>query len=120
MGIAVLTFIAVFVLIASAGVLLFYRAAMLKRLSTVVSGEANENVLARVAAAGTGASFGAIVEPFHKVLPRSTEEVSVVQKRLIRAGYRKDVHVNFFYAAKVLVPVIMSVLATATGLYEYG
>jgi tight adherence protein C len=53
-------------------------------------------------------------------LPRSTEEVSVVQKRLIRAGYRKDVHVNFFYAAKVLVPVIMSVLATATGLYEYG
>ena len=54
------------------------------------------------------------------MLPRSPEEVSVVQKRLIRAGYRKDSYVDIFYGAKVAVPVILTVLATITGAYELG
>ena len=37
MGLALFSFIAVFLLIGSAGLLLFYRAAMLERLSAVIS-----------------------------------------------------------------------------------
>src|SRR5205085_9826763 len=67
-----------------------------------------------------GASMATLVQPFQKVLPRSTAEVSVIQKRLIRAGYRQDSHVDFFYGAKVLVPVICGVLATFTGASGFG
>ena len=37
MGIAIVTFVALFLFIASAGALLFYREAMMKRLATVLS-----------------------------------------------------------------------------------
>ena len=66
------------------------------------------------------ASLARAVDPFQKLLPRSPEEVSVAQRRLILAGYRKDVHVDIFYGAKVLVPLSLVVLATVTGAYEYG
>jgi tight adherence protein C len=46
--------------------------------------------------------------------------VSVVQKRLIRAGYRRDADVNIFYAAKVLSPLGLTFLATVTGMYTLG
>jgi tight adherence protein C len=60
-----------------------------------------------------------IVRPFQNVLPRSAQEVSVIQKRLIRAGYRKDSHVNVFYGAKVLVPLTLVLLAGVTGTASY-
>src|SRR6476469_7023796 len=112
MGLVVITFIAVFCLIVSAGLLLFYRAAMMKRLGTVLAtrSEGTAEALSIRAFAPT-ARLEAIADPFQKVLPRSPEEVSVVQKRLIRAGYRKDSYVDIFYGAKVAVPVILTVLA---------
>jgi tight adherence protein C len=117
MGIAFLTFVALFMLIASAGALLFYRGAMMKRLAGVVAPDVEApNPLARVRAAG--ASIGAFVEPLERVLPRSAEETSVVRTRLTRAGYREDFHLRVFYAAKVLVPASLVVLVTLTGLYE--
>jgi tight adherence protein C len=120
MGIALVTFTALFILITSAGLLLFYRAAMLQRLAQVLPERQAESMLRRLAGAPAGASIQALVQPFERVLPKSPEEVSVVQKRLIRAGYRKDIHVNVFYGAKVLVPVALCVFATVTGVYEYG
>ena len=65
-------------------------------------------------------SLAKAVDPFQKVLPRSTAEISVTQRRLLLAGYRKDVHVDIFYGAKVLVPLALGVLVTVTGVYEYG
>src|SRR5262249_34616405 len=50
---------------------------------------------------------------------RNPKEVSVVQKRLIRAGYRQENAVNLFYAAKVLTPLVFVVLAIITGLVGY-
>ena len=61
-----------------------------------------------------------ITKPFQKVLPRSAQETSVVQKRLIRAGYRKDTHVNVFYGCKVLVPLALTVIVTITNIYTWG
>jgi tight adherence protein C len=122
MTLAIFTFVALFILVVSAGALMFYREEMMKRLSSVVSTRTEEekavSPLVRMRAAG--ASLGALVEPFEKVMPRTVEEVSVVQKRLIRAGYRKDAHLRVFYGAKVAVPVALCILATLTGVYEWG
>lgn len=118
MGLAVITFIAIFVLIGSAGLLMFYRDAMRKRLASTVSPTSEtDNPLNRLLQV-RAESIGALVEPFQRVLPRSAEETSVAQKRLTRAGYRKDSHLRIFYGAKVLVPLLLCVIATVTGLYQ--
>jgi tight adherence protein C len=57
-----------------------------------------------------------MVERLDRVLPRSQAEVSIVEKRLIRAGYRKESAVKIFYGAKVLVPVTLCLLALISGL----
>jgi tight adherence protein C len=54
------------------------------------------------------------------VLPRSAQETSVTQTRLIRAGYRKDSHVNVFYGAKVVIPIGLTLIATGTQAYTIG
>jgi tight adherence protein C len=122
MTLALFTFVALFFLIVSGGALLFYREEMMKRLGNVLSlttvEDKAESPFVRVRAAG--ASIGALVEPFEKVVPKTSEEVSVIQKRLIRAGYRKDAHLRVFYGAKVLVPIALCVIATVTGVYEWG
>ena len=50
----------------------------------------------------TGISIGDVVEHFEQVLPKSQAEVSIVQQRLIRAGYRKESAIKIFYGCKVL------------------
>src|SRR5712692_9577697 len=121
MTLVLVAFLAVFLLVTSFGLLLFYRDAMLQRLSAVLSPDtaSPKRKLIRFLEASSRTSKN-VLTPFQKMLPRSPEEVSVVQKRLIRAGYRKDAHVNLFYAAKVLVPVSLAIAVTATGAYEYG
>ncbi len=119
MGLALVTFLSVFFLVISAGALLFYREAMMKRLATVISPEAEKlDRLTRVRAAG--ASMGALIEPLERMLPRGAAETSVVQARLIRAGYRKDFHLKGFYASKLLVPLALAAFVTITGIYEWG
>jgi tight adherence protein C len=117
-----LTFIAVFLLIVSGGLFFSYREILLQRLATVVSPRTHQggNWVQRLTGMRSMASVAKAVDPFQKLLPRSPEEVSVAQRRLIWAGHRKDVHVDIFYGAKVLVPLSLAVLATVTGAYEYG
>ncbi len=107
------TFVAIFFLIASGGLLLFYREAMLRRISDVVSPRNRQGALLSTIQQ-TGSSFGEMVEHLERVLPRSQAESSVVQQRLIRAGYRKDSAVNLFYGAKVFVPLFLALLVFAT------
>jgi tight adherence protein C len=64
--------------------------------------------------------IGGVVEHFEKILPRSQAEISVVQQRLIRAGFREDDAVKLFYGAKVLTPILLVLLALATGLSHVG
>ena len=121
MELVLFSFLAVFILILSGGLLLFYREAMMKRLSAVTSPDRGREVVAdRLEKMRATASMEALVSPFEKVVPRSAEETSVAQKRLIRAGYRQDVHLKIFYGAKFLVPIGLCVLATVTGFYEEG
>jgi tight adherence protein C len=122
MATVLLTFLIVFALIASGGLLLACREALLQRLASVVStqAESSEGWLRSLLRMRSTASLAKAVDPFQKVLPRSTAEISVTQRRLLLAGYRKDVHVDIFYGAKVLVPLILLAAVTVTSAYEYG
>jgi tight adherence protein C len=115
MGFILLTFAAVFLLIASGGLLLFYREAMLQRISEVINPQPKKKTLMGTLQQ-TGVSISEVVVQFQNILPKSQAEVSVVQQRLIRAGYRKESAIKVFYGTKVLVPVSLCLLALVTGL----
>ena len=119
MGFAIFTFSCVFLLVASAGLLLFYRASMLERISAVVTQRKQERTLAATLQK-TGNSLGIVVEKFESVIPKTQAEVSVVQRRLIRAGFRKDSAVKFFYGTKVLVPLLLCTVGFTTGLASFS
>ena len=121
MTLALVTFLAIFLLITSIGLLIFYRETMLQRLASAISPDvgSSKNKLTQWLEVYSKKSQS-VIAPFQKVLPRSPEEVSVIQKRLIRAGYRKDSYLNLFYASKVLVPISLAFLVTVTGVYDYG
>ncbi len=119
MELAFFAFIAAFLLVSSLGVLIFYRQATLRRLSQVVSRSADASLLRSIAPT-SGSKLERFVKPFQKVVPRSPEDISTVQKRLARAGYRGKACVDIFYGAKVLVPGLLFLLVTVTGLYTYS
>jgi len=119
MQIFLFTFIAAFLLLSSLGVLIFYRQNTLRRLSRMVS-QAAEASLLRTIAPERGAMVKKLVKPFENVVPRTSQDVSTVQKRLIRAGYREPAYVNLFYSAKALTPCFLCLIATVTGIYAYG
>ncbi len=119
MGFAVLTFFAVFLLFVSGGLLLFYREGVLQRINAVVMPSERRKDLSTVLH-DSGAAMGDMFEKFERLLPRSQAEVSVAQQRLIRAGYRSDSALKNFYGAKVVVPLVMCLLVTVTGVAHYS
>jgi tight adherence protein C len=118
MGFAAFTFVAIFLLIASGGLLLFYRATMLQRISAVVTPRTAQGGLFR--RLQRRVSVGGVVQRFERVMPKSQAEVSVVQQRLIRAGIRSDSAVNVFYGAKVAVPLALCLLVMLSGVSRFG
>jgi tight adherence protein C len=119
MGVAAITFVVIFILVGSAGLLLFYREAMVQRLSGLVTPGKRASVLGTLHR--TGASLGNnMMGQLERLVPRSQSELSVVQRRLVRAGYRSDTAVKFFYGAKILVPISLLVIVATTGLSHFG
>src|SRR5579859_8066404 len=114
MTIALLAFICVFLLVASVGLLLFYRQTMVKRISTVVAQTQRGSFSQTLR--NTGSSLGSMVKQFERVVPKSQAESTVVQQRLIRAGYRKESAQSFFYGAKFLAPAALCVVVFFTGI----
>lgn len=119
MGIAVFSFIVIFLLIASGGLLLFYRQAMVERISTVVTARPEMSEVAN-ASQGKGVWFGGMVQQLERLVPKSQAEVSIVKQRLIRAGYRRESAIKIFYGAKALCPIVFCFLMFATGLGSYS
>jgi tight adherence protein C len=120
MGLALLAFAAIFLLVGSAGLLIFYRAPMMRRLSAAISGQLHEGSWwSQLKINRAADSLKAIVQPFDKVLPKSPKEVSVAQLRLIRAGYRQDSHIRILYGAKALFPLCLCVLVAISGFSSY-
>lgn len=118
MEFAVFSFIVIFLLLTSGGLLLFYRQAMLQRISAVVAPRPKRSDLFNTLQQ-TGSSLGGMVEHLDRVLPKSEAEVSIVEKRLIRAGFRKESSVKVFYGAKVLCPLLLCLITAIVGVTDY-
>jgi tight adherence protein C len=116
---AVSAFVVIFLVTLIAGLALFYRESMAQRVSEVITPNQKKESLWTQAQA-TGAKLTGVLGRVEKVMPRSEGESSVIQQRLIRAGFRKDKAVNYFYSAKVLVPLFLTFLALVTGLGSYS
>ena len=115
----IVCFTAVFGLIVSTGLLLFYRDVLMERLQALVEPRGgSDSPLSWLRQRPT--TIENVIKPFQNVLPRSPQELSVVQKRLVRAGFRQPAAINIFYASKVMVPLALTLLATVTGAYEFG
>ena len=119
MQLALIAFISGFILISSLGILVFYRQVALRRLSQMVS-QTDAASLLRILAPTRTSKIEKLTKPFQKVVPRTTQDVSTVQKRLVRGGYREASYVNIFYSAKLLVPALLCIIATVTQLYLFG
>ena len=113
--IAVIAFLSVFLLIASAGFLLFYREAMVQRISSVIGQREQKSTLSETLQQA-GTSLEGVVGKLERVVPKSQNEMSVVQQRLVRAGMRSEQAMKMFYGSKFLVPLILCVVVTVTGL----
>jgi len=118
MGIVAISFGAIFFLIASGGLLLFYREAMIQRISQVVTPRAKRPDILNSAQIST--SIGQFVGQLERVIPKSEAEVSVAEKRLARAGYRTSSARHILYGAKVLVPLVLCALAIVSGFASYS
>ena len=119
MGYAVFAFVVIFLLIVSGGLLLFYREPILQRIYEVINPQPEEKSLLTTIQK-TGISIGGVIEHFENVLPKSEAEVSIVLQRLQRAGFREESAVKIFYGSKVLVPILLCIVAWATGLDRLG
>jgi len=115
MGIAIVAFAVAFLLIASGGLLLFYREAMLQRISEVINPNSKKKSLI-TSFQESGFSIGEVVTHFDSVLPKSQAEVSVIKQRLIRAGFRKEPTIKIFYGCKVIIPALLCIIALVSGL----
>jgi tight adherence protein C len=115
MLLTIFVFCAVYLLIASGGLLLFYREDMFQRISEVISPTPKPKTLLSTIQQ-TGLSIGGVVEHFDRVIPKSQTEVSVTLQHLIRAGYRKESAAKIFNGSKVLIPLLLCALALVTGL----
>jgi len=117
LGLGVITACVTFLLLLSGGILLFHgeESSQAQQISAVFTAPGEKKTLAsRVQLASV--SLGAAVSQLQGVVPKSQAEVSVVQQRLIRAGYRRDSAVRIFYGAKVVAMALFIVLAMVTGL----
>lgn len=120
MGFAAITFLAIFLLMASGGLLLFYREAMMKRLSDVVAPRAKQQGRMKSVFQYTSSSLGDAMGQLQRILPRSQAEISVVQQRLVRAGFRSDSAPKFLYGAKVLTPLVLCLLFLVSGIGSFN
>jgi tight adherence protein C len=112
---AALTFLTAFLLISTAGFLVSYRQGARRRLSRAIAVAPEINVLRDAPSPSTRVTR--VVESFQSLMPRSEEEVSVIQTRLARAGYREKKTVNLFYGSKVLAPAMLCLGAALGGIY---
>ncbi len=119
MTFAILAFVAIFVLVGSIGVLMFYREAALERISQVINPRSKQKTLAETFQ-NTGSSIGNVVKKFENLMPKSEKEVSVIRLRLTRAGYRNENAMKIFYGSKVLTPLLLATIAAVTGLANLG
>jgi tight adherence protein C len=115
MIIIISTFVVVFGLIVSAGLLMFHREEMLQRISDVINPRPKQKSLLS-AIQQTGLSIGGVIEHFDNIVPKSQAEVSALKQRLQSAGYREGSAIKVFNGSRVLLPLLLMLIAAVSGL----
>lgn len=116
MLLAIGAFAAVFLLVLSGGFLMFYReGTMLKRISEAIAPKPKEKRLTS-AMEKAKSSLGGLMESVENLIPKSEKEVTVLQQRLVHAGFRNESAVKMFYGSKVIVIAILALAVIVTGL----
>jgi tight adherence protein C len=115
MGLTFIVFGLAFVLIAVVGFLVSNQQAVRDRLAAVISPQAKQTTLLG-SFQQSGISLKSIVGQFERILPKSEKEVSVIQLRLTRAGYRSPSAMKIVYGTKVLLPLGLCILVLVSGL----
>jgi len=119
MGYVIVAFLCVFVLACTALLWMFYREVLGRRLSSVLTPlpaeERPATVVGRLAQ-----PLGLLAASIQRIVPRGEREASALRHRLVRAGFRGDTSISVLYAAKAVVPVLLCVVATSTGLYHWN
>ena len=114
MGLVIISFIVVFLLIASGALLVFYRDALPQRIAQAINPRPQKRKVVD-AIKESGLSIGGVVGHFEHVLPKSQAEVSVVTQRLTTAGFRNESAIRIFYGYKVFVPLALCAIALVSG-----
>ncbi len=114
MGVAIAAFCAVFLLITSLGLLVFYRETITARITSAINPQVRRQKTLKTAVLDTREVLEGVVERFEKVMPRSEAETGIVQERLVRAGFRGDSAQKFFYGAKLMTPLALLVIVLLT------
>lgn len=121
MGVAVFAFIVIFLLIGSAGLILFYREAMLQRIASVTSGRGERKPKGIVSTIHqTGLSLSVVVEQFEKVMPKNERDISSARQKLIRAGFRGESAIKILQGSKLFVPVVLCAILLVTGAWRFS
>ena len=117
MAVAIAVFITIFLLIASAGVLIFYRETIQARISAAINPpQAKPQKTLKTTLQDTRDVLEGVVERFEKVVPKSEQEKSIAQQRLVRAGFREDSAIKILYGVKVVVPLVLAGIVLVTGI----
>jgi len=106
MEIEIFAFLAIFILIASGGLILFYRERVIQRLSAAIAQNQERGNLTKTIQQ-SGFSLAGVASHLDKVIPKSQAEIGVTQQRLIRAGYRTENAIKVFNSVKLVVPVAL-------------
>ena len=114
MGFAVFTFISVFTLLSTGGFLLFHRPRKV-RISRVFANPYPQAGFSASLHQAT-ASLGEFVGRFEGVVPKSGADVSVVERRLIHAGFRENSAVKIFYGARFVLMLLLTCVALVSGI----
>ena len=115
MGLTFIVFSLAFVLIAVVGFLVSNQRAVRDRLAAVISPQTKQTTLMG-SFQQSSLSIKGIVGQFERLMPKSQKEVSIIQLRLTRAGYRNSSATKIFYGTKVLLPVGLCAAALLSGL----
>src|SRR6185437_1113505 len=121
MGVALFAFIVIFLLFASAGLILFYREAMLQRIAAVTAPRAERKPKGIVSTIQqTGLSLSTVVEQFERVMPTSEKERSSARDKLVRAGYRNESALKILQGSKLFVPLTLCAIVLVTGVWRFS
>lgn len=116
MAVGIAIFVTVFVLIGSVGLLIFYRETIQARISAAINPpQAKQQKTLKTTLQDTRDVLEGVVERFEKVVPKSEQEKSVAQQRLVMAGYREDSAIKVLYGVKVILPLVLAALVLITG-----